>query len=172
MDQLPTAQVSPQPGYSCRLLRWLVGSMEAFGPLATRVPRIGGGMRKVLVLTLIGALLSGCGAVPDVDRNSLMGSASGAAVGALVGSAVGGPPAAWLGAAVGSTTGGVIGYLIRPDGCFFENSKGELWQVPCDLQPARAEGCYRGNEIRGLTEVSCPYEWRHRRIRTKVVLGS
>ncbi len=59
-------------------------------------------------------------------------------------------------------------YLIRPDGCFIENAKGENWQVPCDDLPAMATGCYVGNDIRGLHEVQCPPRWQNRLGRTKI----
>ena len=120
-------------------------------------------MGRIVVVALVATVLSGCGAVPDRHRNMLMGSAAGAGVGALVGSATGGPPAAWLGAAVG----GVIGFLIRPDGCYVQYQNGELWQVPCNDQIVRAAGCYVGNEIWGLHEVSCPYRPHRRPARAK-----
>lgn len=125
-------------------------------------------MRRGLVIALTAVSLSGCAAMPDKDRNVLMGSAAGAGVGALVGHMVGGPPTAWLGAAVGSAAGGMIAYLVRPDGCFMQNARGELWQVPCDDMPMRVTGCYIGNEIRGLQEVDCPPQWRRRLGRAKV----
>ena len=124
-------------------------------------------MGRFVVVALVATVLSGCGAVPDRDRNTVMGSAAGAGVGALVGSATGGPPAAWLGAAVGGAAGGVIGFLIRPDGCYIQYQNGELWQVDCNDREVRAAGCYVGNEIWGLREVPCPYRPHRRPARAK-----
>ncbi len=125
-------------------------------------------MRKGIFIALMALFVSGCAAMPERDRNTIMGSLAGAGVGAVVGHAVGGPATGWLGAAVGSAAGGIIGYLIRPDGCFVQNSRGELWQVPCDDLPVRTAGCYIGNDIRGLHEVDCPSRWGRRLGRLKV----
>ena len=120
-------------------------------------------LRGVTIAVAAAVALSGCSGMQLSERNALMGSGAGAGAGALVGFAVGGPPTAWLGAAVGGAAGSVIGYLIRPEGCFFQNRSGELWQVPCDRTPVRVAGCYRGNEIGGLYETSCPSDWRWKR---------
>jgi hypothetical protein len=129
-------------------------------------------MRSFLALALITALLSGCGSIPERNHNTILGSAAGAGAGALVGMGVGGPPAAWLGAGVGSVAGGVIGYLIRPEGCFVQYQNGELWQVDCKDQPVRETGCYVGNEIIGLQKVACPYRPQRRPARPKTGEGN
>ena len=125
-------------------------------------------MRRGLVVVLVAMFLSGCAALPERDRNTILGSAAGAGVGGLVGWMVGGPATGWVGAAVGSAAGGMIGYLIRPEGCFVENARGETWQVACDDLPVRATGCYVGNDIRGLHEVQCPPRWQNRLGRTRI----
>ena len=61
-----------------------------------------------------------------------------------------------VGAAIGGASAGVIVFLIRPDGCFIRNGRGELWQVPCHGRTVRASACFVGNEIGGLRQVSCP----------------
>jgi hypothetical protein len=130
-------------------------------------------MRRGLVIALLAIVLSGCAAMPDRDRNTIIGSVAGAGVGAMVGHVVGGPATAWLGAAVGSAAGGMIGYLIRPDGCFVSQANGELWQVPCDDLPVRASGCYIGNDLGGLREVDCPRQWQRKvPVRTAKVSGA
>jgi len=121
-----------------------------------RTSIFGGMMRKFAVFAFTAIVLSGCAASSERDRNILTGITVGAGVGALIGSAAGGPPGTWIGAAAGGAAGGAIGYLIRPEGCFMYNKKGELWQVPCSDQLAMAPGCYVGNEIIGLQPVSCP----------------
>ena len=119
-------------------------------------------MRGVIATICIAGVLSGCAAAPDQQRNALIGAGVGAGVGALVGSATGGPPGAWAGAAIGAATGGFIGYLIRPEGCYFRNSRGELWQVPCEEARTRAEACFVGRGPDGLEQVECPYLRRRR----------
>src|SRR5690348_9001320 len=104
--------------------------------------RRGTDMRGAIIAVCAAALLSGCGSMPDQQRNTLIGIGVGAGVGALIGSAVatgGGSIAA--GAAIGGVTGGVIGSLIRPDACYFTNRRGELWQIPCGHRPLGAVAC-------------------------------
>jgi len=117
----------------------------------------GGKMWRFLVVALAAVVLSGCAAAPERDRNTLIGAGVGAGVGALIGSASGGPPGAWVGAAIGAASGGAIGYLVRPEGCYIQNRRGELWQVPCHGRTVRAPACFVGNEISGLRQVPCPY---------------
>jgi len=113
-------------------------------------------MRRLLGVALATAILSGSAAASELDRNVLLGAGFGAGVGALIGSATGGPPGAWLGAAIGGASGGAIVFLIRPDGCFIQNRRGELWQVPCHGRTVRASTCYVGNNVTGLRQVPCP----------------
>jgi uncharacterized protein YcfJ len=114
-------------------------------------------MLRFLVVALAAVVLSGCAAAPERDRNTLIGAGVGAGVGALIGSASGGPPGAWVGAAIGAASGGAIGYLVRPEGCYIRNQRGELWQVPCHGRIVRASACFVGNEISGRRQVPCPY---------------
>jgi len=94
-------------------------------------------------------LLTAPAAASDFDRQVLLGVALGASVGALAGAGVG--------AAIGGVSGGVIAALIRPEGCYIRNRRGELWQVPCQGPTGRgASACYVGNDISGLRQVSCP----------------
>ena len=118
---------------------------------------IGGQMLRFLVVALAAILLSGCASMPDRDRNILIGAGVGAGVGALIGSASGGPAGAGVGAAIGGASGGVIASLIRPEGCYIRNRRGELWQVPCHGRTVRASACFVGNEISGLRQVPCSY---------------
>lgn len=114
-------------------------------------------MRTLVVVALAAILLSGCGSMPDLQRNTLFGTAAGIGVGALIGSAtVGGPAAVAVGAAIGGATGGAIASLIRPPACYFRNKRGELWQVPCENLPVRAEACFVGGPLVTLEEVACP----------------
>jgi hypothetical protein len=109
-------------------------------------------MRILLVALLVPSLLSGC---TTVDRNTLTGATVGAGAGALIGLA-GGPSGPAIGAAIGAGVGGAIGYLVRPDGCFVLNRRGEVWRVPCDGRTVRADACYMGNDVRGFRQVDCP----------------
>lgn len=114
-------------------------------------------MRGILVALSAALLLSGCGSMPDRDRNMLLGFAAGAGAGALIASAVatgGGSIAA--GAAIGGVTGGVIGSMIKPDACYFTNRRGELWQIPCGYHPVAATACYYGKGPYMLEHVECP----------------
>ena len=95
-------------------------------------------MRGLFVAICLAIVLSGCAGAPPEQRNALIGATLGAGVGAAIGSVTGGPPGAWTGAAIGFAAGGLIGYIIRPEGCYFRNRRGELWQVPCE--EARARG--------------------------------
>lgn len=110
-----------------------------------------------LALIFIAGLLSGC--ANQVERNTLTGAAIGAGVGALIGSASG-PGGTGIGAVVGGVAGGTIGYLVRPEGCFILNRRGEVWRVPCDGRRIAADACYMGNEIIGYRQVSCPARYR------------
>jgi len=114
-------------------------------------------MRVFIVVAFAAMMLSGCAAMPDRDRNTLIGAGVGAGVGALIGSAVGGPAGTAVGATIGGTTGGVVGYLIRPEGCYFRNKRGELWQVPCEDRVVRSEACFAGHRHGELQQVSCQY---------------
>jgi hypothetical protein len=123
--------------------------------------RLGGGMRKFVVVLFAAILLSGCGSLPDQQRNTLIGTGVGAGIGALVGSATGGGPGAIaVGAAIGGAAGGIIGYYAGPDHCYFRNQRGEIWQVPCEDLRVRAKACFVGRQPGGLKEVDCP--WDHR----------
>lgn len=118
--------------------------------------RRGINMRGAIIAVCTATLLSGCGSMPDQQRNTLIGIGVGAGVGALIGSAVatgGGSIAA--GAAIGGVTGGVIGSLIRPDACYFTNRRGELWQIPCGHRPAGAVACFYGKGPGSLEQVDC-----------------
>jgi len=113
-------------------------------------------MRRFLGVALATVVLTGSAAASDYDRNLFIGSLLGAGFGAAVGTAAG-PAGTWIGAAVGAGAGGVIAVLIRPDGCFIRNRRGELWQVPCQGPIVRgASACYVGNEVHGLQPVACP----------------
>jgi hypothetical protein len=114
-------------------------------------------MRRFLVIASAAVVLSGCGSVPERDRNILIGTGVGAGVGAAIGSATGN---LLLGAAIGGATGGVVGYLIRPEGCYYRNRQGELWQVSCEGKFAGNAACYVGNDIVGLRQVPCPHARR------------
>ena len=112
-------------------------------------------MRGLIVGALAATMLSGCAAMPDRDRNILIGTGVGAGVGALIGSASSGPPGAWAGAAIGAAAGGVVGSLIKDSACYIRNRRGEIWQVPCSDQRIRAEACFVGGSFGSLTEVPC-----------------
>ena len=101
-------------------------------------------------------ILSGSAAASDFERNVLLGAGLGAGVGALIGSATGGPAGAAVGAAIGGASAGVIVFLIRPDGCYIQNRRGELWQISCQRVVRSASACYVGNELSGLRQVACP----------------
>jgi hypothetical protein len=113
-------------------------------------------MRVFLAMVLGALLLSGC---TTTDRNTLTGAGVGAGVGALIGLA-GGPSGPVLGAVIGGGVGGAIGYLVRPDGCFVLNKRGEVWRVPCDGRVVKADACYVGNDVRGFRQVDCPTRYR------------
>ena len=113
-------------------------------------------MVRFLGVVAVTAVLSGSAAASEFERNILIGAGLGAGVGALIGSATGGPAGAAVGAAIGGASAGVIVFLIRPDGCFIRNGRGELWQVPCHGRTVRASACFVGNEIAGLRPVPCP----------------
>jgi hypothetical protein len=110
----------------------------------------GGGVRIFVAVALAAILLSGCGSMPDLQRNTLFGTAAGIGVGALVGAAIGG------------ATGGAIASLIRPPACYFRNKRGELWQVPCEDLRVRAEACFVGGTPVTLEEVACPWAGKRR----------
>jgi hypothetical protein len=116
----------------------------------------GGKMQKFLGVAVATIVLSGSAAASDFEQNVLLGIGLGAGAGALIGSAAGGPAGAAVGAAIGGASGGVIVVLIRPDGCYFQNRRGEIWQTSCQRAIRGASACYVGNEIRGLTPVPCP----------------
>ena len=121
----------------------------------------GANMQKMLAIALAAAMLSGCAAMPDEQRNALLGAASGAGVGALIGSATGGGPGAIAaGAVIGGAAGGIVGYLIRPEGCYFRNTRGELWRVPCEYTPRTRQACFVGTGPSALQQVDCPNEYR------------
>jgi hypothetical protein len=44
----------------------------------------------------------------------------------------------------------------RPDGCYFQNKRGELWQVPCEPRRVTPEACFisKGGN---LEQVPCPF---------------
>jgi hypothetical protein len=113
-------------------------------------------MKRLLGVAVATALLSGSALASDFERNVLIGAGLGAGIGALIGSATGGPAGAAVGAAIGGTSAGVIVFLIRPDGCYIQNRRGELWQVPCHGRTVRASACFIGNELSGLRPVACP----------------
>ena len=112
-------------------------------------------MRGLIVVALAATMLSACAAMPDRDRNILIGTGVAAGVGALIGSATSGPPGAWAGAAVGAAVGGVVGSLFKDGACYIRNRRGEIWQVPCSDQRTRAEACFVGGSFGSLTEVPC-----------------
>jgi hypothetical protein len=114
-------------------------------------------MQRFLGVALATVVLSGSAAASEFERNIVLGAGLGAGIGALIGSATGGPAGALAGAAIGGGAAGVIVFLIRPDGCFIQNRRGELWQVPCHGRTVRsASACYVGNELSGLHQVACP----------------
>jgi len=112
-------------------------------------------MRGILVFAAAAAILAGCAAVPQRDRNILAGAAVGAGVGILVGSASGGPPGGWAGAAIGTVSGAALASLIRHDGCYIRNKAGEVWQVPCGDPRFRAEACYVDSAPNNISQVAC-----------------
>jgi len=116
----------------------------------------GAKMQRFLGVALATVLLSGSAAASDFERNVLLGAGLGAGVGALIGSATGGPAGAALGAAIGGASAGVIVFLIRPDGCYIQNRRGELWQISCQRAVRSASACFVGNELGGLRQVACP----------------
>jgi len=106
-------------------------------------------MGKILAVALASAALCSPAAASDFERNIV----AGAAVGAGVGAATGGP----VGAAVGAAIGGTVVFLIRPDGCFIQNRRGEIWQVPCHGRTVRSvSACFIGNELSGIRQIPCP----------------
>lgn len=111
-------------------------------------------MRGLLVAILAATMLSGCAAAPERERNMLIGAGVGAGVGALIGSASG-PPGMWTGAVIGAASGGVIGYFVKNNACYFRNKRGEVWQVACEDPRVKAEGCFVGNSTSNLSEVPC-----------------
>jgi hypothetical protein len=110
---------------------------------------------KLLCITSATFLLMGSASASDFERQVLFGASVGAGVGALIGLA-GGPAGAGVGAAIGGASGGVAAFLVRPDGCFIRNRRGELWQVPCRGRTLSGVSCYIGNEIGGLRQIACP----------------
>ena len=106
-------------------------------------------MMRFLGVVVATAVLSGSAAASEFERNILIGAGLGAGVGALIGSATGGPAGAAVGAAMAASAG-VIVFLIRPDGCFIRNRRGELWQVPVAVEPFGRRPASVGNEIGGL----------------------
>ena len=119
----------------------------------------GAKMQRFLGVALTTVLLSGSAAASDFERNVLLGAGLGAGVGALIGS-TGGPGGAVVGAAIGGASAGMIVFLIRPDGCYFQNRRGELWQTSCQRAVRSAYACYVGNELSGLHQVACPASLR------------
>jgi hypothetical protein len=118
----------------------------------------GAKMWRILVVAVAAIMVSGCGSMPERDRNTLIGIGPGAGVGALVGAGVAsGGTAIAAGAIIGGATGGAIGYLIRPEGCYFRNRRGEIWQVPCHDLRIRAHACFIGHGPDDLQEVPCSY---------------
>ena len=103
---------------------------------------------RLLSIAAATFLFAASASASDFDRQVLFGAVLGAGVGA----AAGGP----VGAAIGGASGGVAAFLIRPDGCYIQNRRGELWRVPCHGPTVRASVCYIGGEISGLRQVSCP----------------
>ena len=113
-------------------------------------------MRRFLGVALATVVLTGSAAASDFDRQVFFGTLLGAGFGAAVGTA-GGPAGTAIGAAVGAGAGGAVAFLMRPDGCFIRNRRGELWQVPCRGPIVRgASACFVGSEVRGLQQVACP----------------
>ena len=112
-------------------------------------------MRVFIMAALVAVMLAGCAAMPDRDRNTLIGAGAGAGVGALVGSASGNPAGTLAGAAIGGATGAVVGYLVMPEGCYFRNKRGEIWQVPCEDRRIRTAACFVGRSLDDLKQVSC-----------------
>jgi hypothetical protein len=112
--------------------------------------RSSGGEMITRLVTIASAtfLFAASASASDFDRQVLSGALLGAGVGALAGGGVG--------AAIGGAAGGVAAFLIRPDGCYIQNRRGELWRVPCQGPVVRASACYIGNEIGGVRQVSCP----------------
>jgi hypothetical protein len=113
-------------------------------------------MQRFLGVALATIVLTGSAAASEFERNVLGGATLGAGIGALIGSATGGPAGALAGAAIGGGAAGVIVFLIRPDGCYFQNRRGEIWQTSCQRVIRGASACYVGNELSGLRQVSCP----------------
>src|SRR5262249_23062655 len=105
-------------------------------------------MKRFFGVALATVILSGSAAASDFDRQVFYGIAVGAGIGAAAGGAIG--------AAVGGVSGGAIAYIIRPDGCYIQNRRGELWRVPCYRVVRGASACYIGNELGGLRQVNCP----------------
>jgi hypothetical protein len=120
-------------------------------------------MRTVILVILVGALLAGCASMPDQQKRALIGVGIGAGIGALVGSAVAsGPGAIAVGAVVGSAAGGIIAAYAKPEGCFFRNKRGELWQVPCSYAPRGPAACFIGRAPDGLQKIDCPRGFAYR----------
>ena len=119
-------------------------------------PYLGGQMQRFLGAVAVATVaLTGSAAANEFERNVFRGVALGAGAGALIGSAAG-PGGTAVGAAIGAASGGVIVYLIRPDGCYIQNRRGEIWQVSCHRVVRSASACFAGNELSGIYQVSCP----------------
>ena len=109
-------------------------------------------MFRFIAIASVAVLLAGCGSTPDRDRNALIGAGVGAGIGAAIGSTSGN---LLTGVAIGAVTGGVVGYIITPEACYFRNSRGEIWQVPCEDRRIRAAACFVGHAPYDLRQVSC-----------------
>ena len=101
-------------------------------------------MRVFVGVALAAIMLSGCASMPDQQRIAAMSAGAGAATGAAIGAAGGGGVGAIAGAAAGAAAGDMVGYFIKPGGCYFRNRRGEVWRVPCqDRRVLLSEACFR-----------------------------
>ncbi len=126
-------------------------------------------MRGFLAVIFLGLALSGCAALPDYQRQALIGAGLGAGAGALIGASIvggaaaaGGPAAIAIGAAVGGAAGGIIAANLGKPACYFRNKRGEIWMVPCEDERIRREACFVGHPVAGVEQVYCPWEKRRR----------
>jgi hypothetical protein len=136
-------------------------------------------MRGILLAGCAALLLSGCvtsyqsgpaASMSVHNQQVLLGVLAGAGAGALIAAAAasGGGPIV-VAAVAGGAGGGVIASFIRPNNCYFVNKRGELWQIPCEQQPASAMACFYGSGPGMLTQIDCPHGDRRRQIAAAAV---
>jgi hypothetical protein len=60
---------------------------------------------------------------------------------------------------------GLVGLSLsnctRPDGCYVQNKRGELWRVSCEPRRVAPEACFVSS-AGNLTQVPCPFRTGYR----------